>query len=269
MRRSGVNINSRFTCRKYMEKFEIEYFTDPLCSWSWGLEPALRKLRYLLHDRIEMNYIMGGLLRDWDSFSDEMNNVSRPSHFGPLWMETKHISGQPIDDSIWMNDPVDSSYPACLAVKAAGMQSRVAEEAMLRHLREAVMINRRNIGETEVLFEIAETLEAKGILDLKDFRKKLLSDKVSDLLREDLNLVKIKGISRFPSMLITYEGRTVQITGYRPFQVLLDTFRLLEPGLEIDQRIDKSDYISSWASLTEQELKIISTESNKEEPVNS
>ena len=34
-------------------------------------------------------------------------------------MQTRHVSGMPIDDRIWLEDPPSSSYLACLAVKAA------------------------------------------------------------------------------------------------------------------------------------------------------
>lgn len=237
-----------------MDKFEIEYFTDPLCCWSWAMEPQFRKLRFLMKDRLMIKYIMGGLLRDWDHFSDKLNDINRPTQFGPLWMEAKHISGQPIEDHIWLKNPVDSSYPACMAVKAAESQSTVAGEAMLRKIREAVMMHQMNIGETEVLLKIAEDIESEKVLKLEQFKKCFFSSKVAQLFQEDLNLVKIKEITRFPSMLITYGGKTVQITGYRPFSALKETFKLLDPSLEFDENIKEEEYLNSWENLTSREL---------------
>lgn len=250
-----------------MNKFKIEYYTDPLCCWSWAMEPAFRKLRYLLADRLEIKYVMGGLLLDWNHFSDKLNDIRKPSQLGPLWMEAKYISGQPINESLWVSDPVDSSYPACMAVKAAGVQSRVAEEAMLRELREAVMLKKQNIGNLENILKIAETLEEKGVLKLKRFKTGFYNDEASDLFQKDLDLVKIRGISRFPSMLISYDDRTVQITGYRPFSVLVDTFKVLDKNLKIDENIDITEYQQSWANLTKQELKVVSKDFKEKEPV--
>ena len=250
-----------------MNKFKIEYYTDPLCCWSWAMEPALRKLRYLLADRLEMSYVMGGLLLDWEHYSDKLNDIKRPSQLGPLWMEAKHMSGQPIDESIWVSNPVDSSYPACMAVKAAGSQSKIAEEAVLRELREAVMMEKKNIGEIDVILKIAEDLEVKEILDLKKFKESFFGDEAGALFQKDLDKVKIKGISRFPSMLISYRGKTVQITGYRPFSVLLDTFRFLDKELDIDDNIDAEEYKQSWANLTKQELKVVTEDFKEKEPV--
>ena len=242
-----------------MEKFRVDYFTDPLCCWSWALEPQLRKLRFLLKDRLHLNYLMGGLLSDWKKFNDQMNDVARPAQLGPLWMQARNMSGQPIEENIWISNPVDTSFLACMAVKAAALQSRVAEEAMLRKLREAVMMHQRNIGELEVILEIAEDLDQKQILKKDKFRNDLFSDGVSKSFKEDLNKTKSGGVTRFPTLLITYKARTYQITGYRPFCELKKTFLLMEPDLDLDREIDKEEYLNSWESLTDRELEEVIT----------
>lgn len=245
-----------------MNHFQVEYFTDPLCCWSWAMEPQMRKLRYLLRGRLKINYVMGGLLRDWNHFSDGMNNINRPSQFGPLWMEAKQRSGQPIEESLWILDPVDTSYPACLAVKAAAHQSPVAEEATLRKLREAVMMNKTNIGEVKSLERLALELEKKGVLNFEEFKKCLFSKVAANLFQKDLELTKIRSVTRFPTLLVSFGGRTMQITGYRPFSVLLDIFKLLDPGLQFPQ-IDEEEYRNSWENLTPRELEEVTGEEQK------
>jgi predicted DsbA family dithiol-disulfide isomerase len=152
-----------------------------------------------------------------------------------------------------------------MAVKAAEQQSSIAGEAMLRKLREAVMIYKKNIGNIDVIMDIAGELEEKNLLNKKSFRDSLFSDDSSHLFREDLELVKIKGISRFPTILITYRGRTVQITGYRPFSVLMATFELLEPALNVNLVVNRKEYINSWQNLTDRELQEISTNLEKKD----
>src|SRR3546814_17149873 len=49
---------------------EIVYFTDPLCSWSWALEPQWRRLLFTFGDRLYWRYRMGGMIPDWTR-SDE------------------------------------------------------------------------------------------------------------------------------------------------------------------------------------------------------
>ena len=138
---------------------EITYYTDPLCCWSWGFEPQWRRLLYELNDKIRYRYCMGGLLPKWKNYNDNLNSVTRPIQMGPVWMHAKEISGMPMDYNIWMRDPPSSSYPACLAVKCASIQSLRAEEKYLRMVREELMINGKNISNRAVLFEIAEKVE--------------------------------------------------------------------------------------------------------------
>lgn len=237
-----------------MEKLKVEYFTDPLCCWSWAFEPQFRKLRFLLRDNLDIKYVMGGLIRNWNSFNDQMNDISRPAQMGPLWMQARNISGQPIDENIWVKNPIDTSYPSCMAVKAAALQGKVEEEAMLRSLREAVMMHQKDIGDVDTILRIAENLESEGILNKDDFRNDFFSDSVSSIFKKDLDRSKAAGISRFPTLLIQYEETTVQITGYRPFRELQKTFKLLNPDLDLEQVIEEDVYLKSWKFLTEREL---------------
>ena len=232
------------------------------------MEPQMRKLRYLLKDRLHIEYIMGGLIRDWNHFSDHMNDINRPSQVGPLWMEARHTTGQPMDEFLWIKDPVDTTYPACMAVKAAGLQSPVAEEAMLRELREAVMLHQKNIGKTEIILEVAAELEKKEVLGFSLFKEDWMSQKAADLFRKDLEKIKIKGITRFPTLLVSNAERTIQITGYRPFEVLVDAFRNLDPELDLsDIDINTEVYRNSWANLTERELEEVGVKEKESEKV--
>ena len=235
------------------KKFYVEYFTDPLCCWSWGMEPQWRKLRYLMKDRMSYRYVMGGLLRDWEHFQDQLNSIGRPSQMGPLWMEAKQMTGQPIEEFMWIKNPVDSSYPACMAVKAAEDQSAIAAEAILRKLREAVMMQRKDIGDKNVILEIAAELQKEQVLNLSAFEAAFFSSHSADLFRKDLDLIKLKNITRFPTLLISYGDKTIQITGYRPFSVLVDAFKALEPDFELEDNVVAKEYNMAWAHLTERE----------------
>ena len=137
---------------------QITYYTDPLCVWSWAFEPQWRRLRYEFGDQLRWRYRMGGLIRDWRTFSDPLNDISRPVQMGPLWSQARHTSGMPINDRIWFDDPPTSSYPACLAVKAAELQSQGAGERYLRRVREAVMLEGRNVTKRDVLLMLAVDL---------------------------------------------------------------------------------------------------------------
>jgi putative protein-disulfide isomerase len=207
---------------------DITYYTDPLCCWSWAMETSWQKLVSTLRDDINYRYCMAGMLPSWDAYHDTLNAVTRPVQMGPVWMHARQLSGVPINDRIWITDPPASSYPACIAVKCAEMQSKTLGEKFLYKLREAVMVNGQNIAKTEVLQSIAATLTtAADHFNIDQFNKDLLSDNGIEAFRKDLNEVQSRGVDRFPTFIIRYNQRAVMLTGYRPYEVLVETIEKL------------------------------------------
>ncbi len=52
---------------------EITLYTDPLCCWTWGMQPQWKKfLKDLEGIGIVIKYKMGGLLPSWKHFSDNV-----------------------------------------------------------------------------------------------------------------------------------------------------------------------------------------------------
>ena len=91
------------------------YYTDPMCPWSWALEPALRKLAVEFAGGLEVRFVMCGMARE----------VGDPSHVIGEMLEASDQSGMPVDARLWLAAPPRSSHPACLAVKAAAEQGEV------------------------------------------------------------------------------------------------------------------------------------------------
>ena len=234
---------------------EIIYYTDPLCCWSWAFEPQWRRLLFELKDKISYRYCMGGLLPRWKNYNDSVNSVTRPIQMGPVWMHAKQLSGMPIEYNIWMLDPPSSSYPACIAVKCAAMQSRQAEENYLRLLREAVMMKNKNISRQEVIFSVAETLADIDLeFNADQFKENFKNEDGIEAFRKDLQEVQYHGINRFPAMVLrSPDKKGILISGYRPFSVVMDAVKQF---IQIDeaQKIDPEEYKSYWPSITEREL---------------
>lgn len=237
-------------------KLQVEYYTDPLCCWSWGFEPQWRRLRYEYNDVLNWRYVVGGMLVDWSSYNDPVNSVSKPAQMGSIWQEAKYLSGMPVNERIWWENPPRSSYPACLAVKAASLQGAEAEDSYLRKAREAVMVFMLDISEREVLLNLARQVaeDEPGLLDYVKFRKDLAAKYTLDLLKKDLRKVKIQGISRYPSLLLKSDDNTLVITGYRPYKALENAIRQLLPDAEPKRKIKLSDYKKHWTSLTDREI---------------
>ncbi len=228
---------------------DITYYTDPLCCWSWAFEPQWRKLRFEFGDKISFRYCMGGLLPGWKSFHDPVNSVSRPIQMGPVWMHAAQLSGMPIQHNIWMKDPPASSYPSCIAVKCAELQSSQFGDKYLRLVREEVMIKGNNIARQQVLLEVAEKLQEEfSAFNVDRFIEDLRNDRGLEAFRKDMQEVRYHDINRFPTLIIRKpQQASIIISGHRPYNVLTDALKKISPGLSSVRVANTAEqYASYW-----------------------
>src|SRR5581483_1987914 len=84
----------------------VLYFTDPICSSCWGMEPAWRRLLFLYGADIDPRYVYGGLLPSWDVFRERGGSITKPADLAPLWEQASGRNGQPVSPRVWLTDPV-------------------------------------------------------------------------------------------------------------------------------------------------------------------
>jgi putative protein-disulfide isomerase len=204
------------------DRIDITYYTDPLCCWSWAFEPHWQQLKEELEDQLTIRYCMTGLLESWSAYNDTVNSVSKPIQMGPVWMQASHISGVPIDATIWVNDPPASSYLACVAVKCAFLQSHDIGEKYLYALRAAVMQQKINVARQSNLMTIAG--EIKDI-SIDKFETNLKSGKGMELFSMDLQEARYRNISRSPSLIINSNGKAIVLTGYRRYEDIIKSIK--------------------------------------------
>jgi putative protein-disulfide isomerase len=215
---------------------DVTDYRDPLCPWSWALEPQWRRIRSEWGGRLVRRYVMGGMIADWRTFHDPVHSVHSPSQMAAHWYLVRRTTGVPLDERIWHEDPPASSYPACLAVKAAERQGPDAGEAYLRRLREAVMTGRRNIARGEVLLAVADELAGDpppGLaFDALQFRDDLIAPEVAEAFHRDLQEIRYRDIRRFPTLVLRAgDGPGIALVGYRPYEVIREALAHLCPGL--------------------------------------
>jgi len=211
---------------------EITFFTDPLCCWSWSFEKPWRKLIDEYGDGIRYRYVMSGMIRDWNSYHDPMNSVSRPLQMGPVWMHASQITHVPMRYSVWHEDPPASSYPACLAVKTAALQSLEAEDIYLLNIRKALMEKGLNIAKPEILLQVAHETQQQfpEKFNALQFQNDWNKEKGKSGFRADLEKTRFHNIGRFPTLTFQNGNETgIMITGYRPYDVLLQAFQQIQP----------------------------------------
>lgn len=96
-------------------------------------------------------------------------------------LEASAASEMPVDARLWLEHPPASSYPACLAVKAAAEQGRDA--AYLRRAREAAMTGRRRLDTADALTDLARGVDG---LDVARFAIDLASNAIVESFGADL-----------------------------------------------------------------------------------
>jgi predicted DsbA family dithiol-disulfide isomerase len=148
------------------------YYPDTACPWSWALEPALRKLSHELAGSLAITYVMCGMAREIDD----------PVPLATDTLEAADRSGMPVDARVWLAGAPRSSYPACIAVKAAAEQGDPAP--YLRRLREGLMCRRRKLDGTDALLEEARSVPG---LDLDKLRLALGSHAILEAFGDDLD----------------------------------------------------------------------------------
>ncbi|MBI4318191.1 MAG: DsbA family protein, partial [Chloroflexi bacterium] len=231
---------------------EIEYYTDPVCSWCWASEPALKRLKEEYGDQVHITYKMGGLLESWRVFYDGLNDIGKPEQVAPHWVDVSQRSGMPIDEKIWLEDPPDSTYPASIAVKAAQRQGEASGERYLRRVREMGLTERKNIERREVLLQAAQDVG----LDVARFVQDLDDPATERAFREEMTDARAQGISGFPTLVFrNRHGEALVLGGYRSYHTYeLVLTRLAAGQLARHQPTDIAAFVARYGHVASQEV---------------
>src|SRR5947209_14279747 len=165
----------------------VRYITDPACSRSWSTEPTVRKLMWEFGDNLRWTYVMGGLARDFGSgFEPPAAGIGGADGVYPglvaHWMDVAATGRMPCDPRLWVEAPIASTYPACMAVKAAAAISADRGYAYLRAVREGLLCFRRKLDTAEAF---VDTARAVG-LDAARFRVEFESHATVEAFGTDL-----------------------------------------------------------------------------------
>ncbi|MED4454581.1 DsbA family protein [Metabacillus fastidiosus] len=200
---------------KQKEEINLYYVTDPICSHCWALEPVLNKFIEQYGHYFNMHTVMGGLLESWDGFADVSNGISKASDVAGHWKEVGEHSRMPIDGSLWIDDPVHSSYPPSRVFKIIQSMDHSLANVFLRKIREAVFVFNKNIAKDDVLITIVNELN----LDGEKIVTEAVSESAQSLLHQDFDLARKLGVRGFPTIImINEENKGVKIVGARTFQ---------------------------------------------------
>ncbi|HAB26891.1 MAG: dithiol-disulfide isomerase [Xanthomarina sp.] len=226
----------------------VMYYTDPICSSCWGIEPQLRKLKLEYGHLLDFEYRMGGLLPDWN-YSDGI--INNPVDVAKHWDEVSYYFQMPIDGDIWLEDPLHSSYPPSIAFKAAQLQDDEKAIDFLRQMRELLFLEKKNITKWEHIAKAA--IFSK--LDVNQLKEDYLYGKAEQDFLEDLELGRQLGIRGFPTIIFKDEKGNEQLVygskSYKDYELAINKLLPLNKKKHYDTSLN--NLLSHYPTLTVKE----------------
>ena len=234
------------------KKVTVQYFTDPICSTCWIIQPALKKMSLEYGPHLDIKYYMGGLLPSWDTCEGK---IKSPVDAARLWKDVNEIYHIPIDGDIWLEDPLSSSFPPSIAVKAAQLQDDDIAILYLRRIREMLFLEKKNIMRWKHL----EAAASQVGLNVTAFTK-AYEGRARLAFQQDLQLARELGVHSFPHLIFSNaNGQTVRLKGHLYYEDLEKAILELNPyakRCQIDPR--PVNLFRYFPTLLEEEFALLS-----------
>lgn len=193
---------------------KLYYVFDPMCSWCWGYKPVWQKITQALQDKIDIQYVVGGLAPD----SDQPMPEEMQQQIASYWKKIEDFLGTEFNYDFWsQNTPRRSTYPSCRAVMAARKQG--AEQSMLTAIQNAYYLQARNPSDNDVLIDLANDIG----LDVARFEADLLSEELNQQFMQELEFARSIGGNSFPSLFVATEQGVVELqVDYQSAETTID-----------------------------------------------
>lgn len=159
---------------------DIIHYADPFCWWSWGLEPILHRLKEVYGDQVEVTYRMGGMA-DKIELWRRTYNVTDDKALHTWINKSVSATGMLLDTDFVTKSAAQSSWPACVAVKAAELQGKALAAKLFRRLMEAIQLRAVNVSEEHVYLAEAEKIG----LDPAQLREAISSGRAARSFAQD------------------------------------------------------------------------------------
>lgn len=196
----------------FRDDVEIIYVGDPMCSWCWGISPALNQLEdAAAANGIPYRIVLGGLRPGGGEAWDEKFREFLAHH----WEEVTERSGQPFGTDLFQRDSFNyDTEPSCRAVVAARTMDPKTEGRFFELTQHRFYVLNEDPNETAFYRPICEELG----LDFDRFAELFVSDEMKDLTRKDFQLNRSWGVTGYPTVIFRKGDELMAIArGYAEF----------------------------------------------------
>jgi putative protein-disulfide isomerase len=216
-----------------VDPLKVIWYTDPHNIWCWGCEPMMRRLEFLYPDTVKLEIRQGGLFEDFSPVREQWARMSggRWTESVLAFFEAVAVQHRMPMDSARMIDAVDdfnSTWPACIAAKAASLQGPEADRKYLRALREAWCLDARPIHRVDVQTAVAR----EAGLDAVAFAKAIDDGSAAKAFQSDREECERLEIRGFPTFTIGRGEVSARLNGWQPWEVFEDVLHQVDPKLQ-------------------------------------
>ena len=214
---------------------EVVFLEDPCCSWCWAYQPVDTAFAFEFGDHLRPRRLMAGL-RDYPIA--DVNFAIRQ------WNMAERVSGMPFEPEVWKKHLLQTTFIACISVKAAALARPSLEDRFLRRLREALFVEQHPIDDFERILPLAEEVG----LDVDRFQEHISSGRAESLFQRERSEASKYGFG-YPTTLIRspHEEKPIILQGVVPYSDL--TKALSEMGFSLKRRKRFRDRPRDWERL--------------------
>lgn len=247
-----------------MNRIKIYQFTDPVCVWCWGNEPVIRALDYLYGNKIDIEFVMGGLIEDittlYDLSGPRNTIISRANEIiANNWLAASARHGMPVnvEDMSLFSERYPSSFPQNIAYEAAKRINPTVAKKFLRRIREATFIEQRRTSQMDVLVELATEVG----FDAAQFIDEYTTGSASGDFMQERMKCRRNGITGFPSYLIREGSTKIILGGYQNLSTLHTVIGRLSGGKIRPRKVGPSqanlmDFIQRYETVYPVEIEV-------------
>lgn len=211
-------------------KATIHYFGDPMCSWCWGISPAVHEAQKYAHTnglRFEMT--MGGLrIGGGDPWNEEFRNFLRKE-----WGHIHEKTGQPMSYKILdkASFNYDTEPPSrAFALAQSMLETGKISEQQLLNFYTAIQRTFYVDGLDPASIDFYQNACAEAGIDFAALAESFDTQAAHDLVKTQFMRARQWGVRSFPTILLqTSETLTTLAVGYVSAQ---DLHRRLDAQLE-------------------------------------
>ncbi|MEL7120046.1 MAG: DsbA family protein [Bacteroidota bacterium] len=181
---------------EFREDIEIIYVGDPMCSWCWGISPALHELeQQAKQSGIAFRIVVGGLRPGGgDEWNEKFTNF-----LAHHWEEVNQRSGQPFNHGLFQLDDFNyDTEPSCRAVVAARAIDSSKEHPFFELVQHHFYVQNQDPNRVDFYEPICKKLE----LDFGEFKTLFESVEIKKRTQSEFAINRQWGVRGYPTVLL-------------------------------------------------------------------